>query len=109
MDFGYLTKIIVVIPSAFTPTPTRALPGKCSSEMDNKIIKDATASSKPGLTWGAEVPFGTGQVDAPAFLAALRNIDYRGPLVIEREAGPSRVADVEHAIRVLSDNLGKQG
>ena len=47
--------------------------------------KDATWSAQPGVTWGCEVPFGTGQVDAGAFLRTLYEIGYDGPLTIERE------------------------
>ena len=42
-------------------------------------VKDGTASSKPGVEWGAEVPFGTGQVGAERFLAALKSVGYTGP------------------------------
>ncbi len=68
-------------------------------------IKDGTGSSQPGVVWGEEVPFGTGDVDAPAFIEALRFGGYRGPLVIEREAGTQRIADVQHAIDVLRSVL----
>lgn len=64
-------------------------------------VKDATASSRPGVDWGAEVPFGTGQVGAKQFLDALHAVGYRGALAIEREAGEQRLADVKHAIEVL--------
>ena len=64
-------------------------------------VKDATASSRPGEQWGEEVPFGAGQVGPQRFLAALHRIDYRGPLVIEREAGNQRSADVRAAVDAL--------
>ena len=64
-------------------------------------VKDATASSKPGVEWGAEVPFGTGQVNPSEFLQALKQTGYSGPLAIEREAGNSRVADVKTAIESI--------
>jgi sugar phosphate isomerase/epimerase len=66
-------------------------------------IKDAIASDQPGTVWGEEVPFGTGHVDANEFAAALHAVGYRGPLVIEREAGNERVADVATAIQTLRD------
>jgi L-ribulose-5-phosphate 3-epimerase len=56
-------------------------------------IKDATRAEVPG-TWGREVPVGTGDVDWPAFFAALRELNFTGDLVIEREAGEQRVADI---------------
>jgi sugar phosphate isomerase/epimerase len=64
-------------------------------------VKDGTASSKPGEVWGEEVAFGTGQVGPQRFLAAIDRIGYRGPLVIEREAGNQRAADVNTAIESL--------
>jgi sugar phosphate isomerase/epimerase len=48
--------------------------------------KDALATTgKPGVDWGREVPFGTGQVNAELFLQTLHQIGYHGPLTIERE------------------------
>ncbi|MDR3182513.1 MAG: sugar phosphate isomerase/epimerase [Planctomycetaceae bacterium] len=48
--------------------------------------KDALATAgTPGVDWGKEVPFGTGQVDAEAFLRALFAAGYTGALTIERE------------------------
>jgi sugar phosphate isomerase/epimerase len=64
-------------------------------------VKDARLSSRPGVEWGEEVPFGTGQVPPKLFLEALANAGYAGPLAIEREAGDDRVADVATAIRAL--------
>jgi sugar phosphate isomerase/epimerase len=64
-------------------------------------VKDATASVKPGVDWGEEVPFGTGQVGPQRFLDALESVGYRGPLAIEREAGNQRGADIKTAADVL--------
>jgi L-ribulose-5-phosphate 3-epimerase len=64
-------------------------------------VKDGTASARPGRDWGEEVAFGTGQVGPERFLAALNRIGYRGPLVIEREAGNQRAADVRTAVETL--------
>jgi sugar phosphate isomerase/epimerase len=47
--------------------------------------KDGTWAENPGKEWGCEVPFGDGDVNAGAFLAALLEIGYDGPLTIERE------------------------
>ena len=69
-------------------------------------VKDGTTSQKPGEEWGEEVPFGTGDVGPQRFLAALHRIDYRGPLVIEREAGNQRMADVKTAIETLRTAAG---
>ena len=56
-------------------------------------IKDARRTTVVGA-WGAEVTAGSGEVDWPAFFAALRELDFTGNLVIEREAGDRRVADI---------------
>lgn len=71
-------------------------------------VKDAVASSKPGLEWGREVAFGDGQVPHSRFLQALRSINYVGPLVIEREAGEDRLADVAYAIETLEQLASPQ-
>ncbi|MGL4944490.1 MAG: sugar phosphate isomerase/epimerase family protein [Thermoguttaceae bacterium] len=47
--------------------------------------KDAIASDNPGVTWGREVPFGRGEVNAKLFLETLKATGYRGALTIERE------------------------
>src|SRR5688500_4834126 len=64
-------------------------------------VKDGTASSAPGREWGAEVPFGTGEVDVKAFLSALKSVGYAGPLAIERAAGDDGMGDVKTAIGTL--------
>jgi sugar phosphate isomerase/epimerase len=67
-------------------------------------IKDAVKTRTPG-TWGEEVPVGEGEVDWPAFFATLRKIGFSGNLVIEREAGARRVADVRAAKLVVERNF----
>jgi sugar phosphate isomerase/epimerase len=64
-------------------------------------IKDGTLSKQPGVIWGEEVPFGQGHVGPRRFLAALNEAGYRGPLVIEREAGKDRMGDVKAAIDAI--------
>ena len=64
-------------------------------------VKDATLSKMPGVHWGTEVPFGTGDVNVAEFLEALDAVEYDGPLVIEREAGEARIADVKFAIETM--------
>jgi len=59
-------------------------------------IKDANASPAAGV-WGTEEPVGTGQVAWPAFFGVLRNSSFTGPLLIERERGDQRVADIKRA------------
>jgi sugar phosphate isomerase/epimerase len=64
-------------------------------------VKDAEASEQPGTNWGSEVAFGRGEVPVKDFLHALDDAGYRGPLVIEREAGNDRLNDVIFAIQTL--------
>lgn len=63
-------------------------------------IKDANGSATSGQ-WGAEVPWGTGQVNAGKFLDTLDEIGYTGALAIEREAGNDRAGDIKQAIESL--------
>lgn len=67
-------------------------------------IKDAAKTKTPGI-WGEEVPVGTGEVDWPAFFATLRQLNFSGNLVIEREAGIQRVADIRAAKVIVERNL----
>lgn len=68
-------------------------------------IKDARRTRTPG-TWGDEVVAGTGEVDWPAFFQVLDQIEFRGDLCIEREAGSQRVADIRTA-RELVERLSR--
>jgi sugar phosphate isomerase/epimerase len=63
-------------------------------------IKDATRTTQPG-TWGAEVPWGDGQVGTEAFLNVLKEIGFEGVLAIEREAGDDRFGDIKLAAERL--------
>jgi L-ribulose-5-phosphate 3-epimerase len=67
-------------------------------------IKDAVRTRTPG-TWGEEVPVGDGEVDWREFFATLRQIGFSGNLVIEREAGAQRVADIRAAKLVVEGNF----
>ena len=64
-------------------------------------IKDARRTKKPG-TWGEEVAAGTGEVDWQAFFATLRELNYKGDFVVEREAGTQRVADIRTAKEMVA-------
>jgi len=64
-------------------------------------IKDATRTETPG-TWGAEVPWGQGQVGPAAFLDALDEVGFTGTIAIEREAGDDRVGDIKQAVEQLT-------
>lgn len=63
-------------------------------------IKDA---SRPGAsgTKGKEELAGTGEVEWRDFFAVLSEVGYQGHLVIEREHGDQRVADVQQAVEVV--------
>jgi sugar phosphate isomerase/epimerase len=63
-------------------------------------IKDATASSTPGQ-WGAEVPAGKGETDWPRLFKFVNATLPEVNLVIEREAGDARVADVVTARKLV--------
>jgi sugar phosphate isomerase/epimerase len=62
-------------------------------------LKDAVRTKLPG-TWGEEVPLGTGEVDWKAFFDTLNTLGFTDHLVIEREAGDQRVADIRTAKQV---------
>jgi sugar phosphate isomerase/epimerase len=64
-------------------------------------IKDAVRTTVPGA-WGSEVVWGEGQVNAFAFLKALRDAGYAGAVAVEREAGDQRVRDIATAVHRLS-------
>lgn len=68
-------------------------------------IKDAVPTTVPG-TWGREVAAGQGQVNWPGFMDTLAQGDFRGFLIIEREAGSDRVADVRQAAAMLTHLMG---
>lgn len=64
-------------------------------------VKDAIAPSQPRVQWGTEVRLGTGQVNVPELLDALDEVDYTGPMCIERETGTDRMGDIRAAIELL--------
>jgi sugar phosphate isomerase/epimerase len=74
--------------------------------------KDATWAARPGEEWGAEVPFGAGQVGAEDFLKTLAELGYDGPLTIEREIpqDPERQkAEIGQAVEVINQLKEKLG
>ena len=68
-------------------------------------VKDATRTPVPG-EWGAEVPVGTGEVDWTAFFGVYREAGLDCDLMIEREAGEARVADMRTAAGLVLEVLG---
>jgi len=70
--------------------------------------KDATwaAEGKRGIEWGAEVPLGEGDVGMATYLRTLNDIEYTGPLTIEREIPEDREqqkADIGKAVDLLDE------
>ncbi|USB33608.1 sugar phosphate isomerase/epimerase family protein [Paenibacillus sp. YPG26] len=65
--------------------------------MDHEKIADMAAS---GAAF-EEVPLGEGQVDFPAYFAALQEIGYAGYLTIEREVGANPEEDIRRAVAFI--------
>ncbi len=63
-------------------------------------IKDANPSAAAGA-WGREQPVGRGALDWPAFFDVLRGSATRCDLMIEREAGGSRLDDIRAACALI--------
>ncbi len=84
--------------------PVDAL-NKLASHVMQIHVKDANPAKTPG-TWGEEKKAGAGTVDWPAFFNVLNDKCPGVPLIIEREAGPTRVNDVIEA-RELVKKLAK--
>ncbi len=85
---------------------------KLGSRVRSVHCKDATWSDEPGVTWGAEVPLGQGDVGMETYLQTLKKIGYTGPLTIEREIPqePARQkAEISGALDLLQSlktNIG---
>jgi len=85
---------------------------KLGSRVRSIHCKDATWSDEPGVTWGAEVPLGQGDVGMETYLRTLKKIGYTGPLTIEREIPqePARQkAEISGALDLLQSlktNIG---
>ncbi|MGQ0627946.1 MAG: TIM barrel protein, partial [Phycisphaerales bacterium] len=67
-------------------------------------IKDASPTAHPG-TWGTEQPAGAGAVDWPAFFRTLGTRVRPCDLLIEREDGASREADVRQARALIERHV----
>jgi L-ribulose-5-phosphate 3-epimerase len=68
-------------------------------------IKDARPTATPGQ-WGTETPAGEGAVNWPEFFRALGDHHVSAELVIERESGDARVADILRARDLIIRLLG---
>jgi len=71
-------------------------------------VKDALPSKTRG-EWGTEVPAGLGAVEWDSLFAVLKKREVRCDLVIEREAGESRVDDVRRAKELVLRHLAPSG
>ncbi len=54
-----------------------------------------------------QCPIGQGDVEFPAFLAALEEIGYTGALTIEREAGDDRATEMAYAVQAMKALLNR--
>jgi L-ribulose-5-phosphate 3-epimerase len=61
--------------------------------------RDARATTVSGVA--QEVPLGAGDVDWLTYVAALAGLEYRGWVVVERQTGAPRLADVETGVKFL--------
>ncbi|MDA1007847.1 MAG: sugar phosphate isomerase/epimerase [Planctomycetota bacterium] len=67
-------------------------------------IKDAIPATTAG-EWGREVPVGSGSVDWASFFAVVRQSPLPLEMVIEREAGTCREADIVAARDLITRNM----
>ena len=83
---------------------------KVGKHLGSVHCKDAKWAANPGQEWGQEVPVGEGDVNFEAYLNALKEVGYEGPLTIEREIPqePERQKqEIGHAVTVLTDLKSK--
>lgn len=66
--------------------------------------KDARSATANRMA--QEVPLGHGDIDWLAYLATLAEVEYDGWMVVERETGESKAADVAHGVGFLRRLLG---
>ena len=78
----------------------------CNPEFVYRVVHPIPEEVK-NMRFYEEVPLGTGNVDFPAYLAALGEIGYRGYLTIEREVGPTPEADITLAANFLRESMNK--
>lgn len=67
-------------------------------------IKDASRPSNTG-EMGKEEAVESGEIDWRLFFITLRKADYKGHLVIEREKGAERIADIQRTVAMVRDEL----
>ena len=71
--------------------------------LGNRIIHSHARDARMATVSGGaqEVPVGDGDIEWMMYLATLESIDYHGYLVVDRESGQSRFADVTAAVKFL--------
>ncbi len=75
----------------------------------NVHVKDGLYPTDP-MELGREVRVGEGKVDFPRLLGRLRDFDYRGELIIEREiSGAQQARDIRETIAYLRGQLAAVG
>lgn len=83
-------------------------PGEAMRKLSARIIqahvKDALPTEVPG-TWGTEVPAGMGKVDWKAFFSTVRTCERAIDLLVEREAGDDRIADIRTALALIAEHV----
>jgi len=67
-------------------------------------VKDGLSPTKRGKL-GTEVPLSEGEVSIREYIRKLVEIGYKGPLIIEREAGDDRVGDIKRGKKLLQEIL----
>jgi sugar phosphate isomerase/epimerase len=78
-------------------------PYESARELAGKVVHAHAKDARRGSASRAaqEVPLGHGDIDWLAFLGVLEEIEYRGWLVVERESGDNRLADVAAGVAFL--------
>lgn len=80
---------------------THAKDGRKLLNRDPEIIYGVSEAEMLQDTAFIELPLGEGDVPFPAYLSALKNIEYHGYLTIEREVGENPKADIVTAAEYL--------
>lgn len=71
-------------------------------------VKDGLSPTEAGKL-GTEVPLSEGEVGIRDYVRKLVGIGYKGPLVIEREAGDDRIGDIRRGKKLLEGILTEIG
>ena len=74
---------------------------RVSSETRERVLEVARQLGYTANRAAQEVPLGAGDIDWLRWVETLTEIDYRGWLVVERESGENRLADVAAGVRFL--------